>query len=271
MRWGVRTFADYLTGQGLAEKTIRIYGRAVDKAILYFAEQGGSLDQVSATDLSGWATTLAPSTSARRQARSALTYYFEWMERPDPGLKAIRVPPKPRYFCQAVSELEARRLVRIAGESGHPRGTAVLSGLYLALRVSEIAGMRWDRFDAPLEHYTVTGKGDLTARLPVHPKLREFLKGQQTAYLYLFPGSRGRQSVSPATVWGWVKELGELAGIEALRPHQLRHTALATMNDRTGDLRATAEFARHRRVETTMIYTRTSEDGLRRVMNSLDY
>lgn len=271
MRLGERTFGGYLVRQGLAEKTVKIYGRAADLAVLYFAEHGCSVEAVSATDLAGWATTLAPSTSARRQARSALGYFYEWMELPDPGLKAIRVPPKPRYFCQAVSELEARRLVRVATDAAHPHGTAILAGLYLALRVSEIAAMRWDRFDTSLEHYTVTGKGDYTARLPVHPKLREYLQGRQTAYLYLFPGSRGHEHANPATIWGWVRELGEQAGIHDLRPHQLRHTALATMNDKTGDLRATSEFARHRRLETTMVYTRTSEDGLRKVMNALEY
>lgn len=271
MRWGVRAFSDYLLAQGLAGKTVLIYGRTADRAVLWFAEQGHTLETAAATDLVGWAATLPASTSARRQARSALRYWFEWMEIPDPGLKAIRVPPKPRYFCQAVSELEARRLVRVAADAGHPRGSAVLSGLYLALRVSEIAGMRWDRFDSSLDYYTVTGKGDYTARLPVHPKLRDFLKGQKTAYLYLFAGSGGHPHVSPATVWGWVRSLGELAGIADLRPHQLRHTAGATMNDKTGDLRATSEFLRHRRLETTMIYTRTTEDGLRKAMNALDY
>jgi integrase len=271
MRWGIRTFDGYLAGQGLADKTVRIYGKAVDRAILYFAEHGGALELVSAADLAGFATTLPASTSSRRQTRSALHYWFEWMEISDPGLKAIRVPPKPRYYCQAVSELEARRLVRAALDVGHPQGSAVLSGLYLALRVSEIAAMRWDRFDLGFEHYTVTGKGDYTARLPVHGKLRQYLQGCQTPYIWVFPGERGRTHVTPTTVWGWVRDVGERCGIHDLRTHQLRHTALATMNDRTGDLRATSEFARPRRLETTMLYTRTTEDGLRKVMNALDY
>lgn len=271
VRWGERTFDGYLIRLGLSAKTVRIYRRAADQAVLFFAEQDRGPSEVSATDLAGWASTLPESSSSRRQARSALRHFYDWLELPDPGLKAIRVPPKPRYFCQAVTELEARRLVRVAVEAGHPQGSAVLTGLYLALRVSEIAAMRWDRFDKELGFYTVNGKGDYSARLPVHPKLRDYLKGRETPFVWLFPGSQGRAHVNPATVWGWVRNLGEMAGIADLRPHQLRHTALATMNDKTGDLRATSEFARHRRVETTMIYTRTLEDGLRRVMNALDY
>jgi integrase len=129
----------------------------------------------------------------------------------------------------------------------------------------------WDRFDKGFEHYTVTGKGGYTMTLPVHQNLRDHLKGMETPYPYLFPGERGRAHVTPATVWTWVREVGLEAGIEGLRPHQLRHTAGATMNDRTGDLRATSEFLRHRRLETTMIYTRTTEGALVKAMNALDY
>jgi integrase len=268
---GMETFGAFLLAQGLAEKTACLYAKRVDDAILWFAERGADLVSSGPADLFAWSQTLSPSTSTRRQARSALRYYFEWLEKPEPGLKAIRVPPKPRYICQAVTEFQASALVAAAISSGRPRGTVVLVGLYLALRVSEIASMRWDRFDREMEHYTVTGKGDYTVTLPVHPKLKEHLEGMETPYPYLFPGERGRAHVNPATVWGWVRDIGEVVGIKGLRPHQLRHTAGATMNDRTGDLRATSEFLRHRRIETSMLYTRTTQTALERAMNALEY
>ena len=56
-----------------------------------------------------------------------------------------------------------------------------------------------------------------------------------------------------------------------MEPHRLRHTALATANDRLGDLRAVSLFARHARVETTMIYTRTTARKLRQVVSALEY
>lgn len=264
------TFGSFLLAQGLSEKTVRIYAKRVDNAVLWFAERGAGLELARPTDLAAWAAELSPSTSTRRQARSALRYYFEWRELPDPGLKAIRVPPKPRYFCQAVSEVQASLLVASALAVGRPRGTAVLVGLYLALRAAEIASMRWDRFDQTFDNYTVTGKFEYSATLPVHPRLKEHLQGQATPYPFVFPG-RNTAHVNYATIWKWVREVGKRAGVQDLRPHQLRHTCLATMNDRTGDLRATSAFARHRQIETTMTYTRTTQDGLRKVMSALDY
>jgi site-specific recombinase XerC len=54
-------------------------------------------------------------------------------------------------------------------------------------------------------------------------------------------------------------------------PHQMRHTAIALVNDTTGDLRTAQVFARHRRIESTQIYTRTTAEKLEHAMEALDY
>lgn len=265
------SYADFLVGCGLSARTVDIYTRRIDSAILWFAEHDAVFAEASAAELAEWGSQLAPSTSTRRQARSAVTHYLEWLDRPTKITRAIRVPPKPRYFCQAVTEHEAALLHKVAFEQGHPRGTAVLLGLYLALRLTEIATARWDGFDAELERYTLTGEGDYRASLPVHDRLRAFLEPLPTRYVYLFPGERGRPHVHTGTVWGWVRSAGNQVGITDLRPHQLRHTAIATLHDATGDLRTASEFARHRRIETTMIYSRTPEATLRRAVEAIRY
>ena len=54
-------------------------------------------------------------------------------------------------------------------------------------------------------------------------------------------------------------------------PHRLRHTALTTANDVTGDLRAVQDFAGHTDPAVTARYTRTSRDALSRAVMALDY
>jgi len=56
-----------------------------------------------------------------------------------------------------------------------------------------------------------------------------------------------------------------------VRPHELRHTALATALDRTKDLRAVMTFAGHARPETTAGYTRTTRKRLEAVVAAIDY
>ncbi len=143
-------------------------------------------------------------------------------------------------------------------------------GLYLALRREEIASARWDRLQDGW--YTVQGKFDVVASLPVHPKLVQQLEAApRNGSAFVFPGSQGRSHTHPGTVWLWIRKVAEKAGVGLVSPHQLRHTALATANDNTGDLRAVSVFARHKRIETTVGYTRTTARKLQAVVDALDY
>ena len=53
--------------------------------------------------------------------------------------------------------------------------------------------------------------------------------------------------------------------------HVLRHTALATALDATGDLRAVQELAGHARPETTAGYTRVRRDRLEAAVSAISY
>jgi integrase len=263
-------YREYLTACGLSDRTINTYVFQVGRAIRWFELQGWDLVTATAVEVSTFVRTTTNSASNRRQLRTALTRYWELAGRDDPPVKSVRVPPKPRGHCRAVTETQARDLVKVS-LGWWPNGMAVLLGMYLALRREEIASARWDRFDRPFEWYTVQGKRDVTATLPVHPMLRDELAERATAYPYLFAGSRKRAHVTPATVWGWVRDVGETVGIVDLQCHQLRHTAIATANDNTHDMRATQEFARHARPETTAIYTRVTSQRLTDLVAGLDY
>jgi integrase/recombinase XerC len=51
--------------------------------------------------------------------------------------------------------------------------------------------------------------------------------------------------------------------------HALRHTACSGVYRRTKDIRLTQRFARHASIESTMIYTHSSDDDLLRVVQEL--
>jgi integrase/recombinase XerC len=90
-------------------------------------------------------------------------------------------------------------------------------------------------------------------------------------HLYLFPGGRGRAHVTGTTVGNWVAEVAEAAQISRVVCHELRHSAITALNDRTGNLRAVQAFARHARPETTALYTRVSDQRLTAAVESIDY
>lgn len=273
-------FVEYLYGEGLSPRTISVYTRLLSRAIEFLeTDRNTTVDLASAYDVVELAQILPQNRSSLAQLRATLNHYWTMTGRHRPPVKAIRIPRKGEMVSRALTDEQARKLLASAKDQ-HPEGTAVMLGLYLALRVGEMARARWDRFEGDYTWYKVQNiKGGAVDRLPVHPELRDHLRTVRGAVRvfgeptdgYVFPGRGSREFVTEATVWGWVNDLAEVAGIGRIHTHRLRHTALTVANDATGDLRAVSKFARHARMETTMGYTRTTTAALERVMESLDY
>lgn len=263
------SFEEYLIGVGLAPRTVTRYLDRLRWATRTAGELGFDLATADARDLAALSMLTGASHPMRAQLRCALKHWYEFQDRTDAPLRAVRVPPAPRMVNRAVEPDQARRLVDVAG-GWWPQGAAVLFGLFLALRREEIARAEWDRFDDAMAWYRVTGKRDKTATLPVHPRLRDELASRRGSG-WVFPGRFEGRHIHPVSVGDWAKAVGRAAGIENLQTHQLRHTALTTALDNTENLRSVMEFARHERPQTTAGYTRTTKEQLLRVSEALDY
>lgn len=258
------TFADYLYAAGMARSTVLDFDRAIEAANRWLRTHGFTVDNVPGGTLSEFVATLPHTYGTRRRFQLAIGHYWTHVARPDPPLGAIPVPRQPKARCRALSEDDARLLAKTAKgwPASQPEGLAVLLGLYMAMRRAEIGHMEWT--DICGDELTILGKGHKFATLPLHPALVPYLDRWRLHCphpRWVFPGRSGTGPVCPTTVGTWVQRVAEQAGVPATT-HQLRHTCLATMNDGTGDLRLTSVYARHERVTTTMVYTRTTKRRL---------
>lgn len=250
---------DALEREELATKTVLSYLRVVHRADLWCTKHGISLLEADAEHLAAYVATLPNTRSSRAALRFALKYYYACQGREDPPLWVIRLPRKPPMMAKPLEENEALALARAARATGGPMGAAVMIGLHLGLRNHEICKLRWTDFSG--RWLEVVGKGSTQARLPVHAAVQEVIDSLPRRSEWLFPGT-GRSHVSTQTLWNWVKAIAAEAGIEGVYPHRLRHTCLSIANERTGDLRAVQDFARHARPETTAGYTRVTRGRL---------
>lgn len=262
-----------LVAEGLAARTVTLYLSAIRRAEEWCEAHGSTLATAPPTMVAEYVASRPGSWATRNLLRTALGHYWRIVERPDPPLRAIRVPPKPVWPCQALEEDDARLLVKYArqlSEDGDRRGLAVLCGMFMALRRTEIAELRWEQVDG--QQVRVVGKGAKTAWLPLHSSLAAALAAFPSDHEGpLFAGRLGG-TVTPATIWQWTRHVAEEAGVGGqVRTHQLRHTALATANDNTGDLRSVQDFARHAKPETTAHYTRTTKRRLRQIVEAVEY
>lgn len=260
-----------LVEEGFSKRSIDVYRYEMTRAEHWFEDVAGyTLRNAPDKEIVRYLDTRKRSWSTRKNIRSSFGHYWRILDRRNPPIWLVRVPRRKRGVSRTLEEEEASALEALARERADRKGLAVLLGMYLALRREEIAMLRWDGFSDD-GWVTIVGKGEQEAKLPVHPVVLDALaRLDRKDATWVFPGRKAGTHIGVVTVWSWIVELGREAGVE-LTPHRLRHTCLATANDRTGDLRAVQDFARHAKIDTTSMYTRATAKRLVEVMRSLDY
>lgn len=172
----------------------------------------------------------------------------------NPMLKVGR-PRRPRGEPRPVSDDNIRRLLR-SPMRRKTRSMVILAAMQ-GLRAHEVAKVKGEHLDLIDRTMIVTGKGGVTATLPLHPLTIEAAY-QMPRQGFWFPGPHGghqrRESVS-----GTIKDAMVRAGIPG-SAHQLRHwfgTALV----RAGvDLRTVQTLMRHQNLASTSIYTAIADE-----------
>ncbi|MDR2174885.1 MAG: tyrosine-type recombinase/integrase [Synergistaceae bacterium] len=207
---------------------------------------------------------------------SALRSLFSYMRRS--GLverdvtRSLRGPSAPRSLPRALSREAVDALFRAASDSDDPvRDTAVLELLYgCGLRVSELAGLRWQDVDMEERWLIVLGKGDKERRVPFGSYAQKALRdlaAEGAAGEFVFAGKKGKKKkespLTVRTVHRIVTALAAGSGLAGVTPHTLRHSCATHLLERGASLKFVQEFLGHENMATTQIYLTVSASWLK--------
>ncbi|MBO0723020.1 MAG: tyrosine-type recombinase/integrase, partial [Blastocatellia bacterium] len=151
------------------------------------------------------------------------------------------------------------------------RDRAMLELLYATgVRVSELIRLKMKDIDWDSGLLTCLGKGSKQRRVPIGRSALRFLKiymparkklmGDRNCDL-LFVEERGRM-VTRQKFWKMIKDYGEMAGIDYITPHMLRHSFATALLSNGADLRSVQMMLGHSDISTTQIYTHVTDDHL---------
>lgn len=196
------------------------------------------------------------SAATKASARSALMVLFEWMQleglrsdSPMKGMKPVRVKAGVPHPCpeQAVQDALAQATERTR--------LAVMLAAYAGLRRAEIASLHADNIgDSELR---VTGKGDRTRLIPIHPLLEPCVAPYRGTGVYLFPSPAGGH-LTPTQVGRIVSKMLP----DGYSTHSLRHRFATQVHSQSRNLRAVQTLLGHASVATTQVYTNVSSEEL---------
>jgi integrase/recombinase XerC len=221
--------------------------------------------------------------SARTLGRSlaALRSFLRWLERRGKTTGALRgsLPrvSAPQPLPSAISETPLNELMDRAAATVPDGDVRALRALLAAewlygsgLRLGELTGLTWGRYDARRRLARVLGKGSRERVVPVGARAADTLTRYWAALgrtptpeSPLIPG-RGGARVSPRTLERDIRAfLGGLGPNAATHPHALRHSFATHLLDRGANLRAVQELLGHQNLGTTQIYTHVTRRRLK--------
>lgn len=188
----------------------------------------------------------------------ALAAWFGWLHtqgfRSDNPMDMIGKPKRPKSDPRPISSDDLTRLLCTAMR--RRTRAMILLAAFEGFRVHEIAKVKGEHLDLVERTITVTGKGGISATLPLHHLVVEH------AYMmprrgYWFPGpTSGHQRRE--SVGGTIKEVMIRAGVPG-SAHQLRHWFGTALVEAGVDLRTVQTLMRHQNLTSTAIYTAVTE------------
>jgi integrase/recombinase XerC len=177
----------------------------------------------------------------------------------------------PTVLDQAQATQVLEHAGRHDGSSRAIRDAAILEVLYgTAIRVSELCGLDVDDVEAGNRTLRVVGKGDkervVPYGVPAQNALDAWMRMRADVALpsvhALFVGERGFR-IDSRVVRSVVRKATDAAGVPAVAPHAMRHSAATHVLEGGADLRSVQELLGHANLATTQRYTHVSVERLR--------
>jgi integrase/recombinase XerC len=276
-------FAHLENERGLSARTLAAYRRDLDQLLRFLqADEIDDPRQISQHHIRAFIAQRhrqGLGGKSLQRMLSAVRSLFRWMLRE--GLAEhnpatpVRAPKSPRHLPATLDADSIGQLLEIPCDTPLAiRDKAIMELFYSSgLRLSELAGLRWEQLDLGSGMVRVTGKGNRTRMVPVgrmaSQALLEWRKNRGAFASFeqpcVFVSQRGTP-ISPRTIQSRIRYWAKRQGIpQNIYPHLLRHSFASHMLESSGDLRAVQELLGHADISTTQIYTHLDFQHLAKV------
>ena len=276
-------FTLHLQESGRSANTLRAYRLDWTVFATWFAHVNDApfdlahLSALDVRDYLSWGKQegLKPATLNRRLG--FLKLYVQWGEEQAAvgadqvnRIKQIGIVKRQSLAPKSLTSQQVRKLLKEVEVRGNLRDRAIIyTLLYTGLRVGELvsltrADIRLSDRKGTITVRAAVAKGGKERQVPVPKLAREALSSYLAATKPTDGVFIGRQGVlSEAGVAAMVAKYGDLAKLERVTPHVLRHTfAYNYLVQNNNDLVALADILGHSSLLTTQIYTKRRLDDL---------
>ncbi|WP_224098471.1 tyrosine-type recombinase/integrase [Mycobacterium avium] len=250
----------HMRGAGRSERTIRD-GRLRIEQMERFS--GKTVATMTPLDVSQFLARPTLKTWSKASYFASIAAFYRWYALNGGVDITARLPrPKmPKSTPRPISDAQLREL--LATNMRPKTRVMILLAALAGLRVHEIAKIRGEDVDLEARTLRVTGKGNRTETLPLHPLLVEAARTMpRRGWWFMGNSKRPGQPIARRSVSEVIQMAMERAGIPGGTAHRLRHWYGTKLVADGADLRTVQGLMRHANLNTTAVYVQVV-DGKR--------
>ncbi len=249
--------------RGYSQHTITAYMRILQQAE---ARLGKPLQGMDEDDVKAYLAERMQEVKPRTLAQERAALLFALREVYGKQL-SVQTPRLDKQLPRVLTREEVSRLL----EGVHGPARRILETLYATgLRVSELCMLTPRDIDPQRGLVRVRqGKGRKT-RYTIIPKALAEQLLEEAGEQYVFESAPGRP-YTPRAVQKMVRKAAEVAGLEGVTPHTLRHSFATHLLEQGVNIRIIQELLGHANLQTTQVYTHVTLHELQRTASPLTF
>jgi site-specific recombinase XerD len=259
----------FMRGAGRSERTIRA-GVLTMQHLERFA--GKTAETMTALDVSRFLGRPNLKAWSRAAYFSSIASFYRFYADNGGGVNVTARLPRPKMpksTPRPISDGQLRTL--LATSMRRKTRVMILLAALAGLRVHEIARVRGEDVDIEARTLRVTGKGNVTATLPLHPLLVEAAKTMpQRGWWFCGNACRPGEPIARRSVSEVIGDAMVRAGIPGGTAHRLRHWYGTTLVHLGTDLRCAQTLLRHVNLNTTAGYVEVADGKRVEAIDRLD-
>ena len=268
----MRQLATELKLRGFSPRTVQTYLYQNKRFLDYIQKDAAAVREEDIKEYLAYLMSerkLTNSTAAL--VKAALKFYYDEILKKN--IVTLKTPKLARKLPEVLTREETKRLLE---QLTHTKSRIIVKLLYSSgIRLSECLQIRAEDLELGNKMGWVRGGKGAKDRMFI---LSEDVSGELLHYIsqrnrrtgYLFTAKDGRV-LSPRTVQKIVQLAAQKAGINKhITPHKLRHSFATHLLEAGTDIRIIQELLGHANLQTTQIYTKVSQEQMRKVRSPLD-
>lgn len=262
--------------QEYSENTLKQYRANVMKFIDWLPNDNRKITKDITLEYKKYLSNVAGSSNSINTWIVTINKYLKWLNAEDLTIKKIKMQQK-QSVEDVLSINDYKRLLRIAKKLDMMKLYYIMKILAMTgIRVSVLKYFTVDSIKSNYIKFYIKGKENrVIVRQDLARELRHYCKKNNIKKGYLFPSDKAEgKMINNSTIWRQMKKVAGIARVnkKKVHAHSFRHlfaqVFLETYSDNITEL---ADILGHNSLETTRLYTRTSDAQKKEKLERLKY